>query len=272
MYKVRSIVWLGLLAICLLPLFSANAQYPTSERDTFAVLDTAAMPGEIVPLQFYVANDSLALAALVALFRFDNSQLDLVGEWDSTGSFPTLWVRFDTLERARLPGFLTPMAPAMLARYLSSGEQYAKLVAGGIGGEIPRGRGPLFQFYVKVKETASPGTQTEIIPFNPAEVDTHDNWSYSVYTDLAAHGDVDPTLVGGTLEVIPLSYGDCNRDGIANISDCLFMIYYIFADGDAPNPPALADVNCDGTIDVGDALYLLDYIFAGGSPPGFNCE
>lgn len=61
--------------------------------------------------------------------------------------------------------------------------------------------------------------------------------------------------------------GDADFDGLANISDAVFIIAYIFSGGPAPHPYEAGDVNCDGMVNVTDAVYLVQYIFVGGNPP-----
>jgi hypothetical protein len=61
--------------------------------------------------------------------------------------------------------------------------------------------------------------------------------------------------------------GDAFRDGWVNVGDVVFLINYIFKNGDAPYPLEIADANGDGGISVGDAVYLIEYIFKGGADP-----
>lgn len=61
--------------------------------------------------------------------------------------------------------------------------------------------------------------------------------------------------------------GDCDNNGLVNISDAVFLISYIFAGGAAPSPLYIGDVNCDALVSISDVVYLIAYIFAGGSPP-----
>lgn len=245
---------------------------PPSAQDTFMVLDTVAMPGEVLPVTFYVANDSLELGAIAAYFEIDNSLLEWVGEWDSLYNPPTFYIRFDTLERAMVPDLFSPFHSFMNANFHISGVEFAGLNGAGIVNAIPKGRGPLYRIFVKVKEATQPGTQALVAPFDPLLLPPNNDSRTSRYSDISGTDDVQPTLVPGTITVIPLIYGDANRDGIANISDCIFLIGYIFGGGAAPNPLALGDASCDGITNITDAIYLLEYIFTGGPPPGYNCE
>jgi hypothetical protein len=81
--------------------------------------------------------------------------------------------------------------------------------------------------------------------------------------------DTDEDGIGDACDFI---CGDCNNDGMVNVSDAVFMIAFIFAGGP---PPAgweqTADVDCSAEINVSDAVYLLTYIFGGGPEPCAEC-
>lgn len=70
----------------------------------------------------------------------------------------------------------------------------------------------------------------------------------------------------------PCHPGDANGDGSINISDAVFLIAYIFASGEAPNPMAAGDANGDGTVNISDAVFLIAYIFAHGAAPSPGCN
>jgi hypothetical protein len=61
--------------------------------------------------------------------------------------------------------------------------------------------------------------------------------------------------------------GDVNGDGVIDLGDVVFLINYLYRDGQAPNPLEAGDTNSDGQINLGDVVYLIDYLFRGGSPP-----
>jgi len=65
-----------------------------------------------------------------------------------------------------------------------------------------------------------------------------------------------------------LAAGDCNSDGTINVGDAVFLVNYIFKEGQAPNPVSNGDANCDDAINVGDAVSIINFVFKGGSAPG----
>lgn len=61
--------------------------------------------------------------------------------------------------------------------------------------------------------------------------------------------------------------GDADQDELANITDAVYIINFIFNGGDPPIPLIAGDVNCDELVNITDAVYLISWIFAGGTPP-----
>ncbi|MFH2056254.1 MAG: dockerin type I repeat-containing protein [bacterium] len=61
--------------------------------------------------------------------------------------------------------------------------------------------------------------------------------------------------------------GDADSSGVANITDAVYIIGYVFAQGAAPKPPAAGDADGSGFVGIADAVYLVQYIFAGGPVP-----
>ena len=62
--------------------------------------------------------------------------------------------------------------------------------------------------------------------------------------------------------------GDVNGDGIIELGDVVYLINYLYRNGDPPNPMEAGDCNCDGIIELGDIVYLINYLYRGGPPPG----
>ncbi|MCH9031937.1 MAG: hypothetical protein IIB00_06720 [candidate division Zixibacteria bacterium] len=87
--------------------------------------------------------------------------------------------------------------------------------------------------------------------------------------------------IGGTLDAFAviinpeLSYqpvccataGDANHDGEVSVGDAIFLVKYIFADGETPFCTEEADSDTSGSISIGDAAYLVKYIFNNGVEP-----
>jgi len=61
--------------------------------------------------------------------------------------------------------------------------------------------------------------------------------------------------------------GDANNDKAVNVSDAVYIINYVFIDGDPPQPLEAGDANCDGVCNVSDAVWIINYIFVGGNIP-----
>jgi immune inhibitor A len=66
--------------------------------------------------------------------------------------------------------------------------------------------------------------------------------------------------------------GDASSDRIVDVSDCVYLIAYIFSGGKSPSPLASGDANCDSAVDISDTVYLLAYIFSGGVAPCAACK
>jgi hypothetical protein len=57
--------------------------------------------------------------------------------------------------------------------------------------------------------------------------------------------------------------GDLNHSGSVNLSDAVFLIAYMFGDGQPPAPIQSGDINCNGSINMTDIVYLIAWIFEG---------
>jgi len=67
--------------------------------------------------------------------------------------------------------------------------------------------------------------------------------------------------------VIPLR-GDANSDGVVDIGDVVYLVNFLYKNGDSPIPLQAADANCDDIVNVADVVYLVNYLYRGGDPPG----
>ncbi|MCA8961790.1 MAG: hypothetical protein KDC38_14800, partial [Planctomycetes bacterium] len=61
--------------------------------------------------------------------------------------------------------------------------------------------------------------------------------------------------------------GDANDDMSTNVADTVFILAWIFTEGEDPHCFDAMDGNDDGMIDIADPIYLLAYFFSGGSTP-----
>ncbi|UCB53298.1 MAG: C39 family peptidase [Candidatus Zixiibacteriota bacterium] len=86
--------------------------------------------------------------------------------------------------------------------------------------------------------------------------------SYPSYQDwIGGTGEVELTTV------IPLR-GDANGDEIVDVGDVVYIVNFLYRNGNPPVPLQAADANCDGIVDIGDVVYLINYLYRGGDPPG----
>lgn len=69
---------------------------------------------------------------------------------------------------------------------------------------------------------------------------------------------------GGGCCVFP---GDIDFSGAMNIGDVMFIIQYLFLDGEPPFCCEAADTDGGGSINIGDVTHLIAHLFTGGPPP-----
>jgi hypothetical protein len=65
--------------------------------------------------------------------------------------------------------------------------------------------------------------------------------------------------------------GDANGDEAVNIGDAVFVINYVFKNGQPPEPLCAGDANGDGEVNVGDGVYNINHVFKGGPAPDPDC-
>jgi hypothetical protein len=56
-----------------------------------------------------------------------------------------------------------------------------------------------------------------------------------------------------------------------DLADAIFLLNYLFKQGDAPEIVAAGDADADCVLNLGDAIYLLNYLFKAGDPPQPGC-
>ncbi len=74
-----------------------------------------------------------------------------------------------------------------------------------------------------------------------------------------------------TFSIMHYWRGDLDNSRFIDITDLVFLVDYMFADGPAPDVLEAADMNCSGgIIDVSDLVFLVDYMFLEGPYP--DCD
>jgi len=80
--------------------------------------------------------------------------------------------------------------------------------------------------------------------------------------------DSDTSTDYATIKYVQFLCGDCNKDGVVDVGDVVYLINYLFKSGPSPLPILHAgDTNCDEMVDVGDVIFLINYLFKGGPEP-----
>ncbi|HIA27024.1 MAG TPA: hypothetical protein EYN79_02730 [Planctomycetes bacterium] len=70
-------------------------------------------------------------------------------------------------------------------------------------------------------------------------------------------------------DLLGLSRGDCNGDGLRNLADPISHLEFLFGTNATIPCEDANDVNDDGVLDVSDAVFLLEWLFLSGPvPPG----
>jgi len=112
-------------------------------------------------------------------------------------------------------------------------------------------------------DTASRLITLEYADYVPAQAPVGHNDPIPAFV-LTYGGCFSPTFYG-TCCIVP---GDANGDGLASISDVVYLINYYFAGGPAPSGcTLLGDADGNGILSISDAVYMISYIFQGGPAP-----
>jgi len=73
--------------------------------------------------------------------------------------------------------------------------------------------------------------------------------------------------VGGECVVVGFSRGDANLDNIVNVGDPVFLVDYLYRNGDPPGVYGVADADGDGQVIMSDIVFIINYIFRDGPAP-----
>ncbi len=66
---------------------------------------------------------------------------------------------------------------------------------------------------------------------------------------------------------LDFSRGDCNQDGMYDISDAVFHLAALFVAGTTPDCADACDTNDDGALNIADPVYSISYLFLMAAPP-----
>ncbi len=105
---------------------------------------------------------------------------------------------------------------------------------------------------------------TEMTAQAPEQLD----WGTRYWWRVLASGPLNLTTASsevGTFRTMTL--GDANNSARLDISDAVFLINYVFANGPAPQPAIAGNLNCDDRINMSDIVYLVNYMFISGPKP-----
>jgi hypothetical protein len=70
------------------------------------------------------------------------------------------------------------------------------------------------------------------------------------------------------VEVSGFLRGDANGDWIVEAADIIYLINYLYKNGEPPDPLEAGDANCNDAVESGDVIYLINYLFKEGPVPG----
>lgn len=79
---------------------------------------------------------------------------------------------------------------------------------------------------------------------------------------------IQPETQDGEIRVLPVFLrGDCNHDGLLDVSDPVSLLLHLFGGGVTPPCVDGCDANDDGELNLTDALVVLNFLFDGGAAP-----
>ncbi|MCK4403486.1 MAG: hypothetical protein KAW02_00220 [candidate division Zixibacteria bacterium] len=61
--------------------------------------------------------------------------------------------------------------------------------------------------------------------------------------------------------------GDPTNDGVVDIGDVVYIINYLYRQGEEPDPLESGNASCDGIVDLADIVWLIGYLYRAGPAP-----
>jgi uncharacterized delta-60 repeat protein len=103
----------------------------------------------------------------------------------------------------------------------------------------------------------------------------YNEWARAIAVDgsgfVYVTGCIQSMVTGGDFITIKyvqkLIRGDANGDGVIDVADIVYLVNFLYRNGDPPTPVEAGDTTCDGIVDVADVVRLISYLYRGGNPP-----
>lgn len=102
------------------------------------------------------------------------------------------------------------------------------------------------------------------------------NWKAIYYFTIEVEDAASPAAkdtISLSISVVdpPPLCGDADGSRVVDLSDAIYLIKFIFANGPAPDPLTVGDADCSRQVDLSDVVYLISHVFGGGPPPCAGC-
>jgi len=242
----------------------------TFTDDVIRVGSVEGAPGDEVAVPVYLTN-SVPVQAFQLVISYDP---ELFTVSSSREALDFTGTAYETLGRQAPFPDSTDLPPDFADLYAPEGERY--FVAGAIWSfvddiPIPPGEDQLLvRIRGRISEDAPVGATIALVPTNGP--DNQGVGEGRLMNEITFYGEsrfaaLYPQVEKGFVAIKdnPLTMdflrGDANDDGLINIADAVYILIYLFANGNEPSCPDSADVNDDGRLDLGDSIELLGYLF-----------